>query len=136
MSSTDTVPVTNPANGESIATLALGGPDDVDAAVAAARAALGAWSASSKSTRIALLEKLASAYEARASEMATAISTEMGAPIKLARRAQVPAGLGNIRNFLKVFADFDFEERSTLSAKEVIRLEPVGVVAAITPWNW
>ena len=83
--------VINPATEQPIATIALGSPADVDAAVSAAQRALPAWSGTSKEERLALLERLASIYEARQGEVAQAISSEMGAPIRLATRAQAAA---------------------------------------------
>ena len=83
--------VVNPATEQPIATIALGSPADVDAAVSAAQRALPAWSETSKEERLVLLERLASIYEARQGEVAQAISSEMGAPIRLATRAQAAA---------------------------------------------
>ncbi|WP_435685118.1 aldehyde dehydrogenase family protein, partial [Sedimenticola selenatireducens] len=79
--------VINPSTEEPCATIALGGQADTDAAVAAARNAFGDWSQSDREQRLALLEKLAEIYQARSNEMAEAISSEMGAPISLAKTA-------------------------------------------------
>jgi aldehyde dehydrogenase (NAD+) len=131
--------VTNPATGERLASLALGTSADVDAAVAAARRAFDdGWSSSAKADRLGCLERLAALYKERSPEMAAAISSEMGAPISLARRAQTAAGLSHIRSFIQVLADFDFEERAPPGSlpHEVLMHEPLGVCACITPWNW
>lgn len=125
----------NPSTGEQLATLALGGVDDVDAAVAAAHAASESWSVTSKAERLECIERLASLYEKNSGELASAISSEMGAPITLAKSAQVAAGLGHIKTFLKVLRDFEFEERP-LGESDLIVHEPLGVCACITPWNW
>ncbi|MEO1318892.1 MAG: aldehyde dehydrogenase family protein, partial [Pseudomonadota bacterium] len=66
--------VLNPSNEEPFATITLGGEPDTDAAVAAAKAAFPAWSMTSKAERLAALERLAAAYDARAEDMAQAIS--------------------------------------------------------------
>ena len=90
--------VINPATEQPIATIALGSPADVDAAVSAALRALPSWSTTSREERLALLERLATIYEARQGEVAQAISSEMGAPIRLATRAQAAASLGHLSN--------------------------------------
>ncbi len=129
--------VENPSTEETIATISLGGQADADAAVAAAKAAFPAWSATPKEARIAALERLLDAYKARAGEMAEAISAEMGAPMDLARTAQVGAGAGHLKNTLRVARAFAFERPLGEHAPgEVILYEPVGVCALITPWNW
>ena len=83
--------VINPADENPYAVISLGGEADLDKAVAAARAAFPAWSQTDHAERVALLEKLAEIYARRSDEMAEAISTEMGAPIKLATNAQAAA---------------------------------------------
>jgi aldehyde dehydrogenase (NAD+) len=125
--------VVDPATEEPIATIALGGPADVDAAVAAARAAFPAYSSTSREERLALLDRVIEAYGARADELADTVSREMGAPLWLARAAQVPAGLGHLRTARAVLADYDFERE--LGTTLVVR-EPIGVCGLITPWNW
>jgi aldehyde dehydrogenase (NAD+) len=125
--------VIDPATEEPIATIALGGPADVDAAVAAARAAFPAYSATSRQERLDLLDRVIEAYEARAGELADTVSREMGAPLRLARAAQVPAGLGHLRTTRAVLADYAFERE--LGTTLVVR-EPIGVCGLITPWNW
>lgn len=133
-----TTPVIDPATGAAVEErrLALGSAADADAAVAAAHKAFEAWSATGKEERLDLLKRVASLYEKRAPEMAAAISQEMGAPISLARSAQVGAGLGHLKTFIAVLEEFHFDDRTSLGAKEVLLHEPLGVCACITPWNW
>ena len=129
--------VIDPSSEEPCAVISLGGQIDTDAAVAAARAAFPAWMRTSKSERIALVEKLYDIYESRIEEMAHAISLEMGAPIDLARQAQAAAGLGHLKAFLKVAKDFEFiEPLGDHAPQDRIVHEAIGVVAMITPWNW
>ena len=90
--------VENPSTEEKIATITLGGVADADAAVAAARAAFPTWAATGPEKRIAALDRLMQVYMARAEDMAQAISTEMDAPIALAKSAQVGAGAGHLKN--------------------------------------
>ncbi|MGF1502603.1 MAG: aldehyde dehydrogenase family protein [Paracoccaceae bacterium] len=129
--------VINPATEEAVAEISLGSPADVDRAVAAAARAFETWGRSSKADRLALLGRIAEVYERRIGEMAEAISSEMGAPIMLAKRAQASAGLGHIKSFIRVLEDFTFEHPLRDDARsEWIIHEPVGVCGLITPWNW
>tara|TARA_R110002072_G_scaffold7161_6_gene39326 strand:- start:5 stop:1432 length:1428 start_codon:yes stop_codon:yes gene_type:complete len=126
--------VIDPSTEEQCAVISLGGQADTDAAVRAARAAFDSWSLTSKEERTKLIEKLAEIYDARQEEMAQAMSMEMGAPIDLSRNQQVGAGSWHIGGFLKAFKDFSFDRDFTATEKTL--LEPIGVCALITPWNW
>lgn len=126
--------IIDPSTEEQCAVISLGDAADTDAAVAAARTAFDSWSQTSKEERIALIRKLATIYDARAEEMAQAMSIEMGAPIDLSRSSQVGAGSWHIQGFLEAFEDFSFESDFTASEKSL--REPIGVCALITPWNW
>jgi aldehyde dehydrogenase (NAD+) len=125
--------VVNPATEAVIGQIALGSAKDVDAAVAAARAAFPAFAATTKEERMALLEKILAAYKRRFNDMGAQISEEMGAPLLFATRFQAGAGMGHFKTALDVLKDFHFEEK--LGSTEIIR-EPIGVVGMITPWNW
>ena len=92
--STATIDAINPATEEVCATVALCGPDDVERAVQAARAAFDGYAALSLDERIALVEKLIAIFERRYDEMVTAISTEMGAPYDLSYDAQAESWPG------------------------------------------
>ena len=76
--------VINPATEEAIATISLGGEADAVKAILAARAAFPAFSQTSVDERVALLEKIIALYSARLGDIASAISSEMGAPMWLA----------------------------------------------------
>tara|TARA_R110002110_G_scaffold160316_1_gene358695 strand:+ start:1602 stop:3029 length:1428 start_codon:yes stop_codon:yes gene_type:complete len=127
-------PVIDPSTEEQCAVISIGDQADTDAAVAAARAAFDSWSQTPKAERMALIQKLAEVYDARQEEMAQAMSMEMGAPIALSRAQQVGAGSWHIGGFLKAFENFSFEKDYTATEKTL--LEPIGVCALITPWNW
>ena len=129
-----TMDVINPSTEEVCATIAIGDQADTDAAVAAAKAAFPGWSQTDKADRVALLQKFRDIYVSRAEDMAQAISTEMGAPQQLARVQQIGAGTWHIDGFLKAFDGFEFEKMHTPT--EATLLEPIGVCALITPWNW
>src|ERR1051326_2829091 len=102
--------VMNPATEEAIATISLGSGADVDRAVTAARKAFETYSGTAVEERLALLRRIAAVYKAKSEEMAKAISAEMGAPITLARKGQVPAGLGHLLEAIRVLEQFKFEE--------------------------
>ncbi|MCQ0091936.1 aldehyde dehydrogenase family protein [Roseovarius sp. M141] len=129
--------VINPSTEEPCAIITLGCDGDVDAAVSAAKSAFPDWMNTPPAERIALVEKLAEVYEARAEDMAQAISLEMGAPIELAREQQTAAGAGHIAAFIAAAKEFDFEHQHDPNTPgSYIRNEPIGVAALITPWNW
>jgi aldehyde dehydrogenase (NAD+) len=125
--------VINPATEEPIARISLGGAPDVDKAVKAAQSAFETWQFSTREERLGYLGKIIEIYQRRMGEIAEAISSEMGAPLWLAKAAQAPAGLGHFANTAAVLKDYKFEE---MRGTTQIRYEPVGVCGFITPWNW
>ena len=129
----ETIEVINPATEEAFATISMGTAEDVDAAAKAARAAFPSWSQSSVEERKTVLQKIMAGIQARAGDLAAAITSEMGAPVGLANAAQVPSGLGHFAAVLPVLENYKFQETrgSTLIVKEA-----AGVCGFITPWNW
>ncbi|MGB1868853.1 MAG: aldehyde dehydrogenase family protein [Porticoccaceae bacterium] len=125
--------VENPATEEAIATISLGAAADVDAAVAAAKAAFPSYSQVSVEERIALMENLLKIYMDRYDEMSMAISTEMGAPISFATAAQADCGRGHINAAIEALKKFEFERQ--IGGTRIVK-EPIGVCGFITPWNW
>ena len=129
--------VINPADETVFSEISLGYEDDVDRAVAAARAAFPSWCSRSHAERLNKLKKLADIYAKRSDEIAEAISTEMGAPKSLAVNAQAAAGLGHIKAFISALQSFQFEgPLREDTPDEYIIHEPIGVCGLITPWNW
>ena len=129
--------VIDPATEEPCAIISLGADADADRAVAAAQRAFAGWSQTDPRARRALIERLLAIYEARLEEMAQAISLEMGAPITLAREQQATSGNWHIRNFLRAFDAIEWVRPLGPHAPDNrIALEPIGVAALITPWNW
>jgi aldehyde dehydrogenase (NAD+) len=126
-------PIVNPATEGVVGEVVMGGARDADRAVQAARAAFDAYSQTTLEHRTALLQKLQSVFERRYTEMAQAISTEMGAPWDLAYDSQAECGPGHIQATLDAAKTFAFEAPS---GKGLLRCEPVGVCVLITPWNW
>jgi aldehyde dehydrogenase (NAD+) len=132
--STATVQAINPATEEPCATVALCGPDDVEAAVGAARAAFDGYAAVSLEDRIALVEKLITIFERRYGEMVSAISTEMGAPFDLSHDAQAESGPGHLRATVEAAREMKWEYE--VGVDGIVTHEPIGVCVLITPWNW
>jgi aldehyde dehydrogenase (NAD+) len=128
-----TLEVVNPATEQAITSIAMGGADDVDAAVAAAKDAFESYSLTSKQERLDLLDAIIAVYSRRMEDLAGIISQEVGAPLSLARAAHAPAGLGHFATARAVLAGYEFERR--LGSTMVVR-EPAGVCGLITPWNW
>lgn len=125
--------VLNPATEEVIAKVPVGTTDDVDKAVAAAKAAFPAWNATPIEDRIDFMEKFYTAIEARKDEIADTIVAELGASKKFAGTGQVGLPLSEIRATIDAVKDYDFEY--TLKNTQIIE-EGYGVVACITPWNY
>lgn len=125
--------IVNPATEALIGSVALGTEADVDRAVAAARAAFPAWSATSRDERLALLGRLVELYKSRMDDIAMAIHQEIGAPLWLCRSHQAPLGLQVLHSALAALKEMEFERK--LGNTEVVS-EPIGVAALITPWNW
>ena len=132
-SSNDKLSITNPATAEVIGTLALGSDEDVDNAVAAAKAALKSFQTTSKAERIGYLEKILAIYKLRYDDFVEAISLEMGSPITLSREVQAYTGVEHLESTIQALKNFDLiKEQSGYS----LHREPVGVCGLITPWNW
>ncbi|WP_241480977.1 aldehyde dehydrogenase family protein [Leisingera sp. ANG-M6] len=127
-------PVLNPATEERIGTIILGDEQDVNAAVAAAKAAFESFSQTSRAERIALLERLLEISRDRREELAQAMSAEMGAPVTMARDAQADSGIGHLEGILEALKTQELRE--TLPNGDILVREPIGVCGLITPWNW
>lgn len=128
-----TIDVENPATEEVCGRISNGSAADVDKAVKAARKAFASWSRTARGQRLELLESIQSEYQKRASELADAVTEEMGAPSALAKGPQVGLGSGHLAVAIEVLKKFPFEEQR---GKTLIVREPVGVCGLITPWNW
>jgi len=128
-----TIDVHNAGNGEVMGRVPLGDDQDVERAVSAARSALEPWSATTPEQRSQFLEKISAGLKARADELARLIAQEVGMPLKMSARIQAGLPIANFSNYSKLVRDFSFETRVGNSL--VVR-DPVGVVGAITPWNY
>lgn len=130
-------PIYDPSTEEPYEEIAWGAQEDVDRAVAAAHSAFKTWGLTDKLERLEILHKLIAIYERRIHEMATVISQEMGAPIDLALEAQAGSGLSHLKVFAAALSAMEFDTPLNANTQsDRIVLEPIGVVALITPWNW
>jgi len=132
-----TIEVLNPATGEPIAEVAQGTAEDVDRAVAAAKAALPGWMDATPGERAELLLKLADVIEENAEELAQIESRNVGKPIAYARE-EPPVCADNLRFFagaarvLEGRAAGEYMRGYT----SFVRREPIGIVGGIAPWNY
>ena len=127
-------PVMNPANEHQVGEIILGNCEDVDLAVAAAKRAFVTFSRTTKEERLALLDRLLQATRDRYDDFAQAMSTEMGAPMTMARDVQADAGVGHLIGYIDALKTQ--QERTTLDNGDIQLREPIGVCGLITPWNW
>ncbi len=131
--SADTLEVIDSATEDVFATVPAGTPADVDAAVAAAARALPSWSATPAKDRGELLQKVSEGLAARAAEIADVISHEVGMPRTLSELIQVGLPTMTFADNAQRATTFVWEEEV---GNSLVLREPVGVVGAITPWNY
>ena len=132
-STKDALEVHNAGTGEVMGKVPAGTEKDIDAAVNAAQGALEAWSHTPPEKRAEYLQKISDGLKARADEIAKTIAAEVGMPIKLAGRIQVGLPVANFANYARIAKEFKYEERV---GNSLVVKDPVGVVGAITPWNY
>tara|TARA_Y100000996_G_scaffold230424_1_gene181318 strand:- start:190 stop:1623 length:1434 start_codon:yes stop_codon:yes gene_type:complete len=131
------IEVINPATEKSCAVISLGGKEDINDAVLAAKEAFRTWGFSTKEERVALLENFYELYKKRWNDITDAIILEMGAPKDFASKLQTGTGASHTKSFIKYLKEFEFEKTLGDHAKnQRILYEPKGVCALITPWNW
>jgi 5-carboxymethyl-2-hydroxymuconic-semialdehyde dehydrogenase len=128
---TDVSPIDETPLGE----IAAGGEDEVDRAVAAARAAFPAWAALPVAERSAILRRLADGIDARAEELARVETRDNGSLLRSHRRGVMPRVGMNFRYFADWAEQLHHEDREIRGHRERISFDPAGVVAIITPWN-
>src|SRR5947209_16696074 len=131
--SSGTISVINPATEEVIGSIPEGTPEDVDRAVAAARAAFETWSQTSIPERVQWLERIAATLAERQMEIATVVSQEVGMPIRQAVAIQAGLPTMTFTAMPQLAAQVQWEQEI---GNSLIVREPVGVVGAITPWNY
>ncbi|MFI6854845.1 aldehyde dehydrogenase family protein [Streptomyces sp. NPDC050416] len=129
----DVIEVVNPADEQVIGTVPAGTAEDVDTAVRAARAALPDWAATPPAERAARLAALRDVLTARADEIAETVTAELGSPLKFSQAVHAAVPIAVAGSYAELAATYAFEEKT---GNSVVHHEPVGVVAAITPWNY
>lgn len=110
-----------------------GAAEDINRAVAAARAAFESWSGTSAAERAGFLQKIAAGLAARQSEIAGIIASEVGMPLPLATIVQAGLPAMVMGSYAKMLGDYSFEEQI---GNSIVVKEPVGVIGCITPWNY
>ncbi|MFB7655448.1 MULTISPECIES: aldehyde dehydrogenase family protein [unclassified Streptomyces] len=129
----DTIDVVNPVDERVIGTVPAGTALDVDTAVRAARAALPGWAATPPAERAARLAALRDVLVARKDEVAETVTAELGSPLKFSQAVHAAAPIAVAGSYAELAATYAFEEKV---GNSVVHHEPVGVVGAITPWNY
>lgn len=124
-------PLFNPSTEEQIGIVRLGDEQDVAVAVAAATRAFPAFSRTTKTERIAMLERLSGAVAARADDLTAAMAEEYGAPSYFTGFS-VPHAASVFLDMARILEHYEF--RRTIGRAEV-EMKPAGIAAAITPWN-
>ncbi|MEX5272024.1 gamma-aminobutyraldehyde dehydrogenase [Kocuria sabuli] len=130
--------VIDPSNGTVVATVAVAGEEDVDAAVEAARAAFPGWSRATPAERSAVLTRFAALLEERAEEFAVLESRQAGKPIRLTREFDVPGTIDNVAFFAGAARNLEGKATAEYSPDHTsqIRREAIGVIGSIAPWNY
>lgn len=126
--------VVNPATEKTFATLSLGTSAAVDRAVAAAKEAYKTWGRTTREERVAVMERVLEVYKSLHEDFAVAISTEMGAPISMAREEQAAVGVSHLEAMIDALKRLEFEK--TMPNGDTLMRGPIGVCGMITPWNW
>jgi betaine-aldehyde dehydrogenase len=136
---TGVIEVISPHTEEVIASVPDGTPEDVDAAVTAARNTFDStdWPLMPPAERLEIVQRFADLYAARMAEMSDVITAEMGSPTSFSQLAQAPAPWMMLTAFINVAKELPWEEQrmGVLGSPVIVRREAVGVVAAIVPWN-
>ena len=138
-SSADRISVVSPVTEQLTTYVPAGTPADMDRAVEAARTALeqDGWGVSPVEDRLRVLSEFHTGLVAAADEMAALITQEMGCPITQSRNNQVAGPIGLLDSYLTLAREYPFREirRSANGATALVTRQPVGVVAAVVPWN-
>jgi len=125
--------VINPATEEAMGTISMGTKEDLDRAVAAARAAFPSFSQTSKEERIEMLENIAGEYAKRKDELIDVMTDELGSPLKISEKVHYNMGYAHFSQAAKSLKDFKFEEDR---GGHTVMKDSVGVSGLITPWNF
>ena len=136
--SEDTISVISPYTEHVVATVPAASHADMDRAVSAARRAFdsGPWPRMTVAQRVEILQRVRNALAERADEIATLVSHEMGCPISLSRTMQAANPRLVLEAYLDLIPDHAWAQiRQSATGRALVAREPIGVVAAIVPWN-
>ncbi|WP_034590360.1 aldehyde dehydrogenase family protein [Hamadaea tsunoensis] len=125
--------VEDPFTQQPLPTVPAGDAADVDAAVAAARAAFEPWAALGPAERSAYLGRLHELLTERADALAALVSLELGTPLKISQRVQIGLPLAVLGTYVRLAAE---QPPVVTAGNSTVFREPIGVVGAITPWNY
>jgi acyl-CoA reductase-like NAD-dependent aldehyde dehydrogenase len=128
-----TIDVLDSATEEVIGRIPDGTPQDVDKAVAAAKKAFPGWAATDKEERAKYLQRITEGLQARMGDIANIVAREVGMPINLSMMIQAGLPTMTFGSMGQLIDSTPFEEQ--IGSSLIVR-EPVGVVGAITPWNY
>ena len=128
------IDVINPATEQLAGQVSAATPADVDRAVKAARQAFTSYSRTTRKQRLDLLSGILNVYVKRQRDLGDATIEELGAPKSFAHGLIVGVGLSHLQTTIATLKEFVFERRQ--SERTIVRREPIGVIGAITPWNW
>ncbi|MFI8370798.1 gamma-aminobutyraldehyde dehydrogenase [Streptomyces sp. NPDC085466] len=130
--------VVDPATGESVYTYALASTEDVDAAVAAAKAAFPGWAGATPGERSDALHRFAAVLAEQAEDFARVESLQCGKPIRLTTEFDVPGTVDNTAFFAGAARHLQGQSAGEYSGDHTsyVRREPIGVVGSIAPWNY
>ena len=139
--STERIAIASPSTGLPVGSVPAGDSVDIDTAVAAARRAFGepgGWSSWPAADRADAMERLADALDARGLEFARRVSIQNGMPITTSEKFEATAGGIMLRYYATLARDLQFERvrPSAAGSESLVRRSPIGVVAAIIPWNF
>lgn len=125
----------NPATGNIYAHIPASGDDDLEDAVAQAKAAFPAWRATSAEDRAKLLHNLADLIDDHFDEFVEAEVNDNGKPVSLAGKIDIPRGAANLRAYADAVLKFKGPEYKKDHAESHVLHQPIGVVGVISPWN-
>src|SRR5690606_10564209 len=132
-SSSERIEVENPTTEQVLGTIPAGTAEDVDEAVRAARAAFPAWSSTPVAERADVLRRIRDGLAKRQDEIAETIATEMGCPLRTSTKIQAALPQTVVGGYADLLESYEFDTRV---GNTIVAREPVGVVGAITPWNY
>jgi acyl-CoA reductase-like NAD-dependent aldehyde dehydrogenase len=135
VASAETFTDVSPIDGRVLGEIARGGAAEVDAAVAAAKAAFPGWAATSRAERARVLSAIADGVEKRLEELAIVETTDNGALLRSHRRGVMPRVAHNFRFFAEWLLHLDHEDFDTRGHTNHVSWDPAGPCALITPWN-